>query len=92
MVDPPSVTIKSVTNPAHNPTNIPIRIQFVVCLLPELYISIEINAPPAMERKNTDVIVEVHKLPMIVQIKVGPPPIRPARIKKPRIKNTRLCS
>ncbi|MGC2574407.1 MAG: hypothetical protein WA364_23080 [Candidatus Nitrosopolaris sp.] len=35
-----------------------------------------------MERKNTDVIVEVHKLPIIVPIKVGPPPIRPARIKE----------
>ena len=35
-----------------------------------------------MERKNTDVIMEVHKLPKTVPIKVGPPPIRPERIKK----------
>jgi hypothetical protein len=39
---PPSVIIRSVMKPAHNPTKIPnIRILFVVCLLPELYMSIE---------------------------------------------------
>jgi hypothetical protein len=39
---PPSETTKSVMKPANSPTKIPtIRILFVVCLLPELYISIE---------------------------------------------------
>ena len=71
--------------PAHNPTKIPnIRILFVVCLLPELYISIEtqIRAPPATDRKNIYAIVEVHELPRTVPRKAGPPPTRPARTRK----------
>ena len=53
---PPSMTIRSVMNPAHNPTKMPIiRMLFVACLLPELYINSEthINAPPAMDKNST---------------------------------------
>ena len=52
---PSSVTIRSVMNPAHNPTKMPIiRMLFVACLLPELYNSeIYTNAPPATDKNST---------------------------------------
>lgn len=82
---PPSTSIRSVRNPAHNPTKIPaIRILFVVCLLPELYIKSEtyINAPPARDKNRIYAIEEFQRLPNRVPINVGPPPINPANIKK----------
>src|ERR687887_99679 len=80
---PPMLTIRSVINPVHNPTKMPIiRIAFVVCFLPELYISIETytKAPPAVDRKSTYAIGESHRLPTRVPMNVGPPPTKPAKI------------
>jgi hypothetical protein len=49
-------------NPAKSPTKIPIiKILFVLCFLPELYIIIEtyIKAPPAIDRNNIEAILEI---------------------------------
>ena len=72
-------------NPANSPTKIPtIKMPFVLCFLPELYIIIEtyIKAPHAIDRNSIEATLEVHKLPTMVPTNVGPPPINPSKSKK----------